>query len=610
MKIQPQPLSKQSASVLVISCFLMGILAVSIGGYMFYVAQQTSLGARAQTWNAALIVSEAGIEEGLQALNGGMASATGWSQNGNVYTRTRTMASGSTYTITNDLTSSTAPVITSRGSMQTVTLTRNDSPVIFAIVGVNVASATNISRAIRVRTYKGSSFLAAMVAKHKIDMNGNYVTADSYDSSDATKSTGGRYDATKAQDNGDVASNDGIVNAVSAGNANIYGHVSTGPGGTVQIGVNGAIGTHTWQATHTGAQSGYVLDNANFTFPDVSLPYSGGLYPGPGDIVSMIGTTTNSISIVGTNVAPGTPPAGQYYGPVTIHTNSSTSTNYPGSQPNLVTNTSWLTVTTYPGNIAGISTNCVSYTTVTAYPGSQRCMTTNCSSPAVKIKNQPTTNYCGVAPWQGQGADNNWWYYYPIASYTYANVLSYTYPVYTYSYSTYTYDYVIYYAVPLYQTNHYDHVIVSGDYYYAPTFNGSTYVSGTARLVLPSGLNMSGGDLMTIANGAALTIYSGDDTTVSGQGVLNVSGRAASFTVYSMGDDFTLNGNGTFTGILVAPYADVRMNGGGTGLDDFSGALLANKITMNGRFNFHYDEALGRLGGTGRYLITSWDELQ
>jgi hypothetical protein len=51
------------------------------------------------------------------------------------------------------------------------------------------------------------------------------------------------------------------------------------------------------------------------------------------------------------------------------------------------------------------------------------------------------------------------------------------------------------------------------------------------------------------------------------------------------------------------------MNGGGNSNQGFSGALMVGSVTMNGHFNFHYDEALGRMPGNGRVLITSWNEL-
>jgi hypothetical protein len=36
---------------------------------------------------------------------------------------------------------------------------------------------------------------------------------------------------------------------------------------------------------------------------------------------------------------------------------------------------------------------------------------------------------------------------------------------------------------------------------------------------------------------------------------------------------------------------------------------MVNRVTMNGHFNFHYDEALGRMPGGGRFLVTQWDEI-
>jgi hypothetical protein len=36
---------------------------------------------------------------------------------------------------------------------------------------------------------------------------------------------------------------------------------------------------------------------------------------------------------------------------------------------------------------------------------------------------------------------------------------------------------------------------------------------------------------------------------------------------------------------------------------------MVNTVTMNGLFKFHYDEALGRLPASGRYLISAWDEV-
>ena len=70
--------------------------------------------------------------------------------------------------------------------------------------------------------------------------------------------------------------------------------------------------------------------------------------------------------------------------------------------------------------------------------------------------------------------------------------------------------------------------------------------------------------------------------------------------------------NAAFVGVVVAPNADVQLNGSGdpTHPTDFIGCLMANTVTMNGHFNFHYDEALGGNPAFGRFLITSWNEIK
>jgi hypothetical protein len=155
-------------------------------------------------------------------------------------------------------------------------------------------------------------------------------------------------------------------------------------------------------------------------------------------------------------------------------------------------------------------------------------------------------------------------------------------------------------------------VINTGDYYVTGTLSGSTIVLGDARLVLPAGLSMSGNDTMIIANDARLQMYAGGSScTIGGNGIINKGGYAANLTLICAPSvtSFTLNGNGEFTGVLVAPEASLTMNGGGSGDDNFTGAVMVNSVRMNGHFSFHYDEALARMQGSGRMLVTSWDEI-
>jgi len=131
------------------------------------------------------------------------------------------------------------------------------------------------------------------VAKGSIDLLGNNVGTDSFDSEDATYSTGGRYDPAKKKDNGDVATNSTVTDSLDVGNANVMGHVSTGPGGSVHVGANGSVGDKAWvSAGSKGIQPGYFTADMNVTFPEVTLPFSSAPIPTGG---SYDGTNYNTI---------------------------------------------------------------------------------------------------------------------------------------------------------------------------------------------------------------------------------------------------------------------------------------------------------------------------
>jgi hypothetical protein len=82
---------------------------------------------------------------------------------------------------------------------------------------------------------------------------------------------------------------------VDAGNANIYGHVSTGPNGTVHLGNQGGIGSLTWQndSSNRGKpEPGWTDSTSNFTFPETSLPSDYATYAIPTS-----GYVTNGITV-------------------------------------------------------------------------------------------------------------------------------------------------------------------------------------------------------------------------------------------------------------------------------------------------------------------------
>lgn len=529
-------------SALLVVIILGGIICLFVMYYLSLIQQQNTLSVRSQAWNIAIAVSEAGIEEGLQALNSdlNLSTSDGWYPDGTgMYCRTNqdTALGGNWYTIAvrKDYPIAFQHEVTCRAYVTLPALAVNTPSVYFAAYGVDLGPGV-ISRAVRVRCHGNPLFLAAMVAKHKIDLKGNGVLTDSFDSESLWKSYFGQYDATKFTpgDKGDIASNDGVIGTISVQNAKIYGKAHVGAEGSVDILKLGLVGTHAWASQgNTGFQDGYVLQDANFTFPETSLPYSSGLpLGGPETIVTVtydyVRTVTNS------TVYPNPPP-------------------WSGVRPILLT-----TITTSS-----------SHPELGTYVG------------------EVDIHYAG-------GSEKE-------KTYTY------------YKITGTNYSYYLYTTNAIYSTNTYDHVIREGDYYTADDLHGSTVVLGNAQLVLPNGLSMSGSDQITIAPGGSLKMFvDGSQTTVGGNGIINQSGYAWNFMMQCTPNvkDFTFNGNGEFIGVLVAPEANMIMNGGGHVDNDFIGSLMMNSVGMNGHFSFHYDEALSRRFPNPRLLITAWNEIK
>jgi choice-of-anchor A domain-containing protein len=108
-----------------------------------------------------------------------------------------------------------------------------------------------------------------------------------------------------------------------------------------------------------------------------------------------------------------------------------------------------------------------------------------------------------------------------------------------------------------------------------------------------------------------LTIYmDGPSFSMNGAAVVD-GGSAASLAYYGTTNNtsVTLSGNAAFTGTIYAPEADIKLGGGGNNTYDMVGAIIGNTITMNGHFNFHFDENLITAGPSRGYVANSWREL-
>jgi hypothetical protein len=168
----------------------------------------------------------------------------------------------------------------------------------------------------------------------------------------------------------------------------------------------------------------------------------------------------------------------------------------------------------------------------------------------------------------------------------------------------------------------YDYLLPGGNYQVAD-LSGSVYVGGANTvLYVTSSMSISGSGAVKkgsappeihIGPGASLTVYMGGaSTTISGNGVVNDTGKASAFAYYGLptNTQLSLTGNGSFFGTIYAPEANFTLKGSGkTSVDDFTGASITKTTTMTGNFNFHYDEALSQLRTIGGYDAISWQEL-
>ncbi|MDB6031711.1 MAG: hypothetical protein JWM16_2049 [Verrucomicrobiales bacterium] len=454
MKIKYYKPSAVSGSAILMVVVITALAAIVLAAYLGLVSRQNYSTVRSQAWNSTIPVIEAGIEDAMAHLNAHGSTnlnCDDWRPVGGLYVMRRDV--GDNYyvvTISNFVAgaSNNNPMIDSRGYVSMPVQIASSHNTMLAAAGVSSGNGI-MARGIRVATGKNALFAKGLVAKGQIDMNGNNIATDSFDSSDPNYSVGGKYSSAKRKDNGDVATNSGLVNSVNVGNADILGHISTGPGGSVSIGPNGSVGDLAWGGAN-GVKPGWVKDDMNIIFPDVKVPFTGGAF-----------------SLSG-------------------------------------------------GSVGGTS---------------------------------------------------------------------------------------------------YDYVLGNGNYQASSLSMGSKdkmIVTGTNTVLYVTGdFSMGGQSTITIAAGASLKLYvAGSSGSIGGNGVIN-PGAALNFIYYGLPSNTSLSfsGNAAFTGVIYAPNATFTMNGGGSSTYDFVGASITKTVTMNGHFNFHYDEALSKYGPARGFVVTSWNEM-
>jgi hypothetical protein len=245
MKCSTKTNHAERGSVLAITLFLAFLFGFFLFYYLSLASGQKKLVKRSQAWNAAMGMAEAGAEEALAQLNPGAPqpvldlTANGWgAPAGGLYgPMSRSLSNGS----------------------YSVVYTTDPLPTIYSTGYVTIPSlSAQLTRTIKITTRTYPLFAGAMSVLYNINLNGNGVTTDSFDSSNTNLSTNGRYDPSKTSTNGTIASLLGIVNV---GNANIHGSVLLGPTASSSVQANGFV-------------TGGITNDFNASFEDVVLPAS------------------------------------------------------------------------------------------------------------------------------------------------------------------------------------------------------------------------------------------------------------------------------------------------------------------------------------------------
>lgn len=316
---------KTQGSALLATIVITGLIGFVLAAYLTLVSSQNQTNQRSQSWNSAMPVVEAGIEEALahlnaHGLNGQSLEADGWARSGNTYTVVRTLGDSQyTVTITNYFPGNPAlsPIVESRGYVVAPLQFASVSGPLLANAGSVSPTVQYLGRGVRVNTRRDALFAKGMVARISIDLNGNNITTDSFDSTNPLYSTNGLYHPSKRRTNGDIAVNGdpttGEGGVLDVGNANIFGHVSLGPDTEFDIN-NGRVGDATWN--QNGVQPGFLKRDMNVSFPEVEVPFTGGYTPTGGyfaTIQAVIPPVATGGRVVRTNyvtsliLPPGTP---------------------------------------------------------------------------------------------------------------------------------------------------------------------------------------------------------------------------------------------------------------------------------------------------------------
>ena len=267
---------RQNGNVLIVCLLTCAVLGIAIGSCFVYVRNQMVAAARSQSWNESLVLSEAGIEDGMAFINKYSDTTTprgAWAEaNYGADNWTRISTGPSVFWVRRSV----------NGSFYNVYVTNNTDgkPTIRSVASKQFSLRDGqIQRAVVVQAYPAGLFQGGLIAKGGVTLQGN-VVVDSFNSQIAGQNVNGQYDPSIRRDNGTIATaSSNVVATVSAGGSvEVYGKIFTGPEDSISVNGNVAIGSLAYvNGPSTGLQSGYSQNDLNIYIPDAPTPPTGGL---------------------------------------------------------------------------------------------------------------------------------------------------------------------------------------------------------------------------------------------------------------------------------------------------------------------------------------------
>lgn len=267
----------KKGSVLIGAVILAIIGAMVIGSYLSMASNEFRLANRTLQLQSAMNLAEAGLEEGIDAIN--QSDWSGWTSVGsNGYIR-----KVSDFTFSDSRT----------GPFRVYVEDYDTLPILAAEGRIISEDGSEIVKQIRVHLQRSSPFSNGLTAKDTISFSGNNVSVDAYDST-----LGPWNGSTNRLDQGTVASLSVDNGALDVGNGDIWGYVATG-GGTPDVGSSGSI---------MGVGSTDRIDSSRIStsfyadLPDVTVPV--GTMHGISYIVDSTTITSLTLGSTGTSSNP------------------------------------------------------------------------------------------------------------------------------------------------------------------------------------------------------------------------------------------------------------------------------------------------------------------